>query len=115
MLPKANRLSNGELAKVKEEGKMQKSGEVAFLFTVVPEEGVKAGIVVSSRVARRATERNRIKRKLREAVRELVPLLKKGSRVVILSRRKVLFIDYRKLVSDLRQAFLEAGLVDRRD
>ncbi len=42
------------------------------------------GIVVSKKVSLKATERNRIKRKIGEAIREILPSVKKGWDVVVL-------------------------------
>ncbi len=42
------------------------------------------GIVVSKKVSLKAVERNKIKRKLREAIKELLPFAKTGFDVVLL-------------------------------
>ena len=65
--------------------------------------GLRVGLTVTKRVGH-ATERNRIKRRLRAAVKE-AGLAEAGvaADVVVVARRNVLAADYRLLVEDLER------------
>lgn len=81
MLPKKNRL-----AKTKDINLVYSRGRAFFspYFTIkylrdrLPEAGFRATVVVSTKVSKRATERNRIKRQIREVIRLHASELPKG-------------------------------------
>ena len=66
--------------------------------------GLRVGLTVTKKVGH-ATERNRIKRRLRNAVRlAAVEYLDARTDVVVIGRRDILTTDYRLLIDDLRRA-----------
>ena len=67
--------------------------------------GLRFGLTVTKRVGH-ATERNRIKRRLRAAVAERRrPVMRdRDLDVVVIGRRDILTADYRGLIDDLRRA-----------
>jgi ribonuclease P protein component len=66
--------------------------------------GLRIGLTVTRKVGH-ATERNRIKRRLRAAVREAAGEHRDDSvDVVLIGRRDILTADYRVLIDDLRRA-----------
>ncbi|MDR5693774.1 MAG: ribonuclease P protein component [Armatimonadota bacterium] len=74
--------------------------------------GLRVGIVVGHRHGG-AVERNRLRRRIREAVRRLAPFLKEGADVVIIPRAgaiegKERFSDF---VSSLAEVLSQAGLL----
>lgn len=50
----------------------------------------KVGIIVSKKISKLATKRNRIRRLLRESLKERVGLLPNGGRFVVLAKRSLL-------------------------
>jgi ribonuclease P protein component len=56
-----------------------------------------------------AVARNRIKRRLREAVRKAAPPMKEGFDYVIISRQKVLTCEFSELTRDMLFAFSRIG------
>jgi ribonuclease P protein component len=66
--------------------------------------GLRVGLTVTKKVGH-ATERNRIKRRLRNAVRlAAADYLDARTDVVVIGRRDILTTDYRLLIDDLRRA-----------
>jgi ribonuclease P protein component len=66
--------------------------------------GLRVGLTVTKKVGH-ATERNRIKRRLRTAVQlAAVEYLDARTDVVVIGRRDILTADYRLLIDDLRRA-----------
>ena len=84
MLPKKNRLTKKtDFDKIFKEGEGLK--ERGLLFKVKTGEGVsRFGIVVSKKVSRKATERNRIRRILSEAIAQLKVEITKPVDIVII-------------------------------
>ena len=69
-----------------------------------PALGLRIGLTVTKRVGH-ATERNRIKRRLRTAVQAAGQAFAKvNADVVIVGRRDILMADYHMLIDDLRRA-----------
>jgi len=100
MLSKINRLSKDEEIK-----KIVKSGQTFFLPQFVikyqnhKESNIKIGFVVSTKVDKRATARNLLKRRMREAMRALLPNMKQNYSVLIIAKKQALslsFVDIRK-------------------
>ncbi len=83
MLPKENRLKKEkDFKEVFEKGKGFKEGS----FYLKAKKGdLRFGFVVSKKVSTKASERNKIKRKMREAVKKEIPLLKKKAECVIVA------------------------------
>ncbi len=69
---------------------------------------MRVGITAGKRLDRRAVVRNRIRRRLREALR-LLPVAA-GYDVVVLARRRILSLDSGELRAALEEVFERAGL-----
>lgn len=63
------------------------------------------GVVIPNKVAKRATERNRKKRQVREATRALLPQLVTGYDVVLMAQSEILAASYQEIQADLTDAF----------
>ena len=86
--------------------------------TVTPQPclGPRVGLTVG-KVLGKATERNRIKRRMREALRRHIDLLPSGADIILHPRRLVLTLEFTKLEAEvvriLTQAGKEAGRASR--
>jgi ribonuclease P protein component len=76
--------------------------------------GAQVGFTVTRRVGG-AVERNRVRRRLKEALRAAAPLEAEGDHdYVLMARREALGRRFTTLVDDIRTAFRAARRVDRR-
>lgn len=83
-----------------------------FSVNVLPNRfgGIKIGVVVNKKVAKKSHERNYVKRQTREIVRELLPGLKKGQNIVVTVRQPALTADYETMKKDIMISFNKLGL-----
>ncbi len=71
----------------------------------------KIGFIVSTKVAKNATDRNRIKRLLREVVRREFLEKMKGYWVVMVAKKDIVDKDYAQIKHDLQISFKKRGLI----
>jgi len=71
----------------------------------------KVGVVVNKKVSKKATDRNAVKRQVREIVRQQFTNLKKGQNVVITVRQPALAADCKKMEHELRTSFKKLELL----
>lgn len=72
---------------------------------------VRFGISISQKVSKRSTVRNRIKRQLRAACRQLLPRLPGGWDLVIVVRPGLPPCDYHQFLQELEQLLVAAELL----
>ncbi|MGK7905489.1 MAG: ribonuclease P protein component [Hormoscilla sp.] len=72
----------------------------------------RVGIVVGGKVSKRATIRNRIKRRLRAGIRQLWPRLSPGWQLVVIARPAALECDYAQFLRELEQMLAEAEVLN---
>ena len=112
MLPKQHRLPGPEIPDVQQKGRH-------FTF---PDFNLKVfyrrdnypnrfAFVVSSKIEKKAVRRNRLKRRLREAVRRLLPSLKLGHDIIIFAKKELAGKEYQQILSALQAAFTQARLL----
>lgn len=70
----------------------------------------KIGIVVNKKVAKKANERNTVKRQVREIARYLFSKLKKGQSIIITVKQPALAADYKTMENDISASFKKLGL-----
>lgn len=70
------------------------------------------GISVSQKVSKKAVIRNRIKRIIRQAIRELLPQMKAGWKVVIVVRPGSLECKYEHFLRELKQLLIKAEIIN---
>jgi len=107
MLSKANRLHlDNDIKRLLKSGKTFFLPEFIIKFQLIDsEKPIKVAFVVSTKVDKRATERNLIKRRMRQAVRELLPKLKNGYFLLIIAKKETKELDYDKIKKQLDFAF----------
>ena len=69
------------------------------------------GFIVSRKVAAKATQRNLIKRRIREVVKNLLPVLKTGQDVLIITKPAALMTQVGVLKDSLISTFKQAKLL----
>ena len=69
------------------------------------------GISVSLKVSKKAVNRNRIKRLIRVAFRELLPQIAPGWKILLIVRQEAVGCKYERFLRELKQLLLEAGII----
>ena len=118
-LPKANRLKQRQdFDRVYQSGKRRRATGLHLVAlrtsSVVGASGVlpiQVGISISKKVSKRAVVRNRIKRQLKAIVRQLLPRLESGLRMVILVRSEALTYEYGEFLQELEQLLVKAEVL----
>lgn len=87
MLPQDLRLPSVDIASLLRRGKRIHEGSVDFIYRKT-DKGKRFAFIVSTRVDKRATARNRVKRLLREAVAAHLPHLQDGVDGIFVVRGK---------------------------
>lgn len=68
------------------------------------------GIVIGLKVAKRANVRNRLRRQIREIIRNELGNIKKGFDVMILGKKSALELEYSDLEKEILGLFKKIGL-----
>lgn len=107
--PKSKRLlKHADFDRVYREGKRQVSRNMSVFYLAPDESGghgdVRVGITVG-RALGGAVQRNRVKRRMREAVRRHLSLLSGAVDVVINPRKSVADLEFAELEKEVQQAF----------
>jgi ribonuclease P protein component len=67
---------------------------------------------MAGRSVGKAVQRNRAKRMLREALQTLLPQLKPGWKIILISRRPILIAELTEIHDSLNQLFNKAKLIN---
>lgn len=113
MLALVNRISKTEdFDRVREEGELFQS--TSFAISVLDKGDKKEprfGFIVSTKISKKATLRNRAKRAIREAVRHEISYVKKGMDVVFLAKMEVLGKTTDEISREVKALLREARLI----
>jgi ribonuclease P protein component len=112
MLPKNNRLKNKkDFESVFKKGKSFKED---FLFLKVSKNNLKNtrfGVIVSKKFSKKAVIRNQTRRKIKEAIRPLLPNIKHGLDVVIIVRLGLNIVDFWDLSQKVETLLKKSGVI----
>lgn len=104
MLPKKNRFNiRKDFLNLKKAGKMLNSESFGFLYIVGVDPRIdpsRFNFIVSTKISKKATERNLIRRRLSEITREL--LLQKNISGVFLAKKAILSKTYKELQDEVK-------------
>ncbi len=112
MLARKHRLS-----KDREVTRVLRNGRAVFTnllgVKAIPAAGVESrtAVVVGTKVHKRATKRNLIKRRVREALRKVIPLFKKPIDLVVTARPEAVGRSYADLKAALEYALRKLGVL----
>lgn len=112
MLAHINRLTGTEdFDRAKEKGKLFQSNSFAIaVLAREDKEPSRFGFVVSNKISKKANIRNKIKRALRETVKQNLPKLKTGFDVIFLVKKVVLSRPVKDIVDEVPVTFKKAGM-----
>jgi ribonuclease P protein component len=106
------RLKNSiDFMRVRRFGKSYAHPLVVLVVLPVPDEHTRIGIV-ASRSSGNAVQRNHAKRMLREAIRHLMPQIKSGWKIILISRPAILKAELPEIQDTMIQLFKRANLIN---
>lgn len=102
MLPKQHRLPlRIELRRVKKEGRLFQGKLFGLLLAPSPKAQTRFAFIISTKVHKKAVKRNRAKRLLAAALRELLPQMKSGSDGVFLAKKSLVEADFKQIKQEV--------------
>lgn len=105
-MSKLNRLhTDQEIKQLALKGKVFFLPQFTVKYQIVKEPVLKIGFVVSTKIDKRATVRNKLKRQMREASRKLLPTTKKGYLILVVAKKAALDLDFQQICKQLEFAF----------
>jgi len=113
MLPKKNRLDlKKEFLQIKKGGKLINGWLFNFLFqkTATDFYPPAFAFVVSKKITKKATKRNRVKRLLSEAVRNFLPQIKPGVKGIFLAKKEILEKNFAEVKTEVEAVFKKENL-----
>ena len=111
MLPKKNRLSlKTRLDNLQKKGTLAQNPLFGLLYLKNDTQAVSFAFIVSNKVARLATERNRIRRLLSEAVRLESDQIKPGIEAVFLIKKAIIGHSFDLIQKEVQNIFTQAKL-----
>ena len=113
MLPRENRLvGRFNFENVKRKGKLFNSGPLGLsVYTRSEKLPTRIGIIVSLKISKKAVERNRIKRMVRESLRKQISKIKKGFDIVFLTKTSIIDKDRATVDSCIKNLLERAQLL----
>ncbi len=108
MLPAAHRLrKSSDFQKVYKGGKTLKTALFRIKTVKNGQAETRVGVVVPNKVLKSAVARNRKKRQIRTALKELIPNLIPGYDIVALAGPEITEADYAAILKDLHAGFVK--------
>ena len=102
---------NSRFERVEQMGKINQSDSFGIaVFDRKDKEISSYGFIVSNKISPESTNRNRVKRALKEAVRFELGQLKDGLDIVFLAKQKILRKSTEDIIHEVRVALKEASL-----
>lgn len=113
MLAKKYRLTGRSvLEEVKKEGSLYQADSFGILVRKRTEdEPSRFAFIVSTKISKAAVDRNKAKRRLREAVKQSIDKIVNGYDVLFLAKKKTLERKSEDIASEVEKIFKESGLI----
>jgi ribonuclease P protein component len=112
MLPKQHRFPlRLEFNRLRKEGKLFQGKLFSLLISHSKRQPSRFAFIVSTKIHKKATKRNRAKRLLREAVRSLLPKIKPGFDGVFLAKKAIIDNKLIEVKKETEKIFRQAGLI----
>jgi len=104
MLPKKHRINKKTFEEIFKKGKIFSSDYLYLKITPLSEKYSVFSFVVPSKVAKKAVERNKLKRRARHIIKKMLPKIEKGLGVIIFFKKgaeKMTFSELEKEINDI--------------
>jgi len=108
MLKKKNRvISSSTFKEIFTLGKVKENECLKIIFKKNNLDYPRFGIIISTKVSKLAVKRNALKRKIRNILRDFLPVFSKGFDTVIIVKKNCLKISFSKLKESLEKLLLK--------
>jgi ribonuclease P protein component len=111
LAPKYRLIKEKDFKKINALGRSFFSSGLKLKYLANNQELSRFALIVSTKISKKATQRNRLKRQLREIIRLNQGKVKSGYDIIILTRGSVLNKDYQELEKNVLALLTEAGLL----
>lgn len=102
MLPRAERLcQRKDFLWLQQQGRSFRAHLLRLVVAPVSPDRRLAGFIVSKRISKKATERNRIKRRLRAAYRCFYPQVRRGVSLLFIAQAPIRMASYREIMQQM--------------
>lgn len=71
------------------------------------------GVIVSNKVSKKAVERNRIRRRITEVIKQDFKLLKNGFDFVIVAKHQIRDKNYQSIKDEILELFVKQGILNK--
>ncbi|OQB25447.1 MAG: Ribonuclease P protein component [Firmicutes bacterium ADurb.Bin182] len=85
-----------------------------LLFTRNNTNKLHVGITVSKKIGN-SVVRNRVKRRLRESFRPMIPIVKSGYNIILIAREPVVHEEFENIKNSVRELLRKANLLKKED
>jgi len=115
VLPRGNRLtSKRDFERVKQKGTLFNKGSIGLsVYNRGDQKPTRVGIIVSLKVSKKAVDRNKIKRMIRESIRRKLDSFKKGYDIVFLTKTSIIDKDSKSVDGNIANLLERGGLVEK--
>jgi len=112
MLFNRNRLrKKKDFEKVLKEGKSFREDSLVLKIKKNKLQEVRFGFIVSQKVSKKAVIRNKVKRRLREAVKEEINKIRKGFDIILISLPSIKGKDFQEIKTTIKKLFNKAKIL----
>ncbi len=111
MLSKKNRLTkNRHFQFIYKKGSKVYSKNLYIVYAPTRLKPFKVGVVVSNKVGK-AVKRNKVKRRLRAVIAELLPKIKSDYNYIVVAKPEIIELDFKAIRKELTNAFKKGELL----
>jgi ribonuclease P protein component len=110
MLGRKHRINKKLFAEITRAGKSVSSNNLSLKIQPIPADDSVFGLVVSSRVAKKAVDRNKLKRRARHIVAKMMPEIKNGSGIIIFFKPGSEKLKFQELEKEIKIIFQKAKI-----
>ena len=113
MLPSPYKFTKEDFGKVEEKGKVYQFEDFGVsVFKREDQHPSRFGMIVSKKISKDAVDRNRIKRALREAIRQSLWQTKKGASVLFLTKTTIAKKSTEEIMRQIRESLVKLELIE---
>lgn len=111
MLPKKNRADKKLLLKILKEGKKFFSDNIFVKTLPISQSNPVFAFVVLAKTTKKSTERNKIKRRARHAVKNMLHDIKRNIGVAVFLKKETLNKNFYEIQREITQLFKKSGIL----